>query len=1239
MRNGGGRCVYLSGVRSSVSHSEVRGCGEHAAHLTPASTHLTTDMRCLWPSRVVLTRVCIWAGAGSDGISMYGGSFTTLTRGDLSITHNFITDFSRWRRTYRPGLYFYGVGLYVAHNLITNAPHTGVYGRCNDCLFEYNVMRRVLYETIDSGAFYVGRSWAERGNVFQHNTIDDVRAYQRLAQTYSRQNAFYLDDQMSGWTFFNNTVINASTAVKLGGGRRNLILNNTFLDCDEDVAFDNRGMAWSWQTEYCSPTCAHSTGRNCFAGVLAGLNYTSPPYSTAYPYLVEIFNDDPCMPVGNVISGNRYCHTLSMDGGIFLKLPSSVATNDPVATVQGWRSVAVDNEAQCPPTPPAPPPSPPQLPASYMLLQSGSCNLPATTLTECAAGAAASAGLTDTAAVDDAQSGSTWDPPYCYLEGGELKLNSDGTNTGACSATDVCVCFSPPPPPPIPYLLVDGGGACAVPITTLAECSAAAAALGLDDTTSAYDGQTVSAYDPPHCYFEGGELKLNSDGTNTGACSMQDQCLCAAASPPPPLPSPPPTPLPPPTPPPQPSPPLPSSETLTSRMGLGINLGNTLEWNPTETGSGGAWSSQLFDAFLSAGFTTVRIPVRWGATMGTSPPYKIDEGLMSRVGEVVRYALDLGMYAIINAHHENDWLDTENTTTFDANLPRFIALWQQVAHNFSNSSPRLLFQTFNEPNKMSAAQANQVNAAALTAIRSYNPARHVIVGGSGWNSIWWLRSHGAQLVTSFTLPDGSPDRAVLLAINYYDPSALTTPTHSSFPLAGWGSPAEVASLREDFNFALSFVEQRGLAGIVLGEFGVALQTSNHSARLLWYEVAYAAASSHGIAPILWDDNGWFRTYNRATGQWDNSVLRAVGLPPVAFTAPPPPPVLPPCEPVILTTVTNMNSWYPSRDASASDCAHWCSTRTAQEYGGLCVSSVFSTADNGRCSIYAAPNPSVCVPPAPPPPLLPPPPAQPSPPPPSPPTPTPPPPSPPPPPPRPTSPPPSAPPPSPSPSPPLPHYPPFAPLPSGAVVVHVEATVVELGLTIAGDVASFDDTQKESLKEMLKVELNCLEKDGCYLEVRVSAAGSINVAAILTIPDAAGGNATAVQQAATTLAAQPAASLSTSLGVSVTSAPRIQVTTGVTVPLAVAPPPPSPPPTPPPMSPPPSPAPIFDTNQTPVSADEFPIGILAGAGGGAALVLIVLLARAMSSKRARTRPRTELTSDVYVVDSATTGVQL
>ena len=57
----------------------------------------------------------------------------------------------------------------------------------------------------DTGAFYVGRSWSQRGNVVRFNTFDTVRATERLAQQSCSQNAFYLDDQMSGYDFYGNT--------------------------------------------------------------------------------------------------------------------------------------------------------------------------------------------------------------------------------------------------------------------------------------------------------------------------------------------------------------------------------------------------------------------------------------------------------------------------------------------------------------------------------------------------------------------------------------------------------------------------------------------------------------------------------------------------------------------------------------------------------------------------------------------------------------------------------------------------------------------------------------------------------------------------------------------------------------------------------------------------------------------------------------------------------------------------
>ena len=144
------------------------------------------------------------------------------------------------------------------------------------------------------------------------------------------------------------------------------------------------------------------------------------------------------------------------------------------------------------------------------------------------------------------------------------------------------------------------------------------------------------------------------------------------------------------------------------------------------------------------------------------------------------------------------------------------------------------------------------------------------------------------------------------------------------------------------------------------------------------------------------------------------------------------------------------------------------------------------------------------------------------------------------------------------------------------MVQVRATVVSLGLTIAGDVASFGAAQQAALKASLRASTGC-EEPACFLELRIQA-GSIDVEGLLTIPhetSATGANTApatanstvaAVQAAATTLLSSPPATISPALGVTVTSAdPIIRTQANVVVPLAMGPPPPMPPlppPTPP-----------------------------------------------------------------------------
>ena len=142
---------------------------------------------------------------------------------------------------------------------------------------------------------------------------------------------------MSGWDFYGNTMRNCSTGVLLGGGRDNHIHDNIFIDNDRDIAFDNRGM--NWQAKCCQIDCDPATGTSCFHAGLVALNYTNPPYSTAYPEIVNIYNDHPCTPVHNVIEGNRWCHTNSKGGGQFLSHNET--------TIESWLSSATNNSEHC----------------------------------------------------------------------------------------------------------------------------------------------------------------------------------------------------------------------------------------------------------------------------------------------------------------------------------------------------------------------------------------------------------------------------------------------------------------------------------------------------------------------------------------------------------------------------------------------------------------------------------------------------------------------------------------------------------------------------------------------------------------------------------------------------------------------------------------------------------------------------------------------------------------------------
>ena len=88
-------------------------------------------------------------------------------------------------------------------------------------------------------------------------------------------------------------------------------------------------------------------------------------------------------------------------------------------------------------------------------------------------------------------------------------------------------------------------------------------------------------------------------------------------------------------------------------VGACINMGNQLEAQKETANGGVAIEAADFQRIRAAGFTTVRIPVRWSNKAGDGPDYTIDPKWMARVTEVVDQALAADLNVILNDHHFN----------------------------------------------------------------------------------------------------------------------------------------------------------------------------------------------------------------------------------------------------------------------------------------------------------------------------------------------------------------------------------------------------------------------------------------------------------------------------------------------------------------------------------------------------------------------------------------------------------
>jgi endoglucanase len=307
-------------------------------------------------------------------------------------------------------------------------------------------------------------------------------------------------------------------------------------------------------------------------------------------------------------------------------------------------------------------------------------------------------------------------------------------------------------------------------------------------------------------------------------------------------------------------------------IGRGVNFGNMLE-APTEGAWGVSVTDDVIDKAVAAGFTSVRLPVRWSNHAAAEAPFTIDPAFMAHVESIVDRLLARNVTVVLNMHHyrqlDGDALDAGEAKVADAVLEvRFVMLWQQIASHFAGKSDRLVLELYNEPHgRMNGEPWNVLAARALRVVRASNPERPVVIGPTHWNS--------ASDLAQLKLPN---DANLIVTIHDYNPFTFT---HQG---AEWVSPvlpigltccsaAQVADMTAPLETAKTWAAARRYP-VYVGEFG-SYSKADSASRVTFNRTMRDAMESRGMTWAYWEFASGFGVYDPAAHTFRQGLLDAL----------------------------------------------------------------------------------------------------------------------------------------------------------------------------------------------------------------------------------------------------------------------------------------------------------------------------------------------------------------------------
>lgn len=304
---------------------------------------------------------------------------------------------------------------------------------------------------------------------------------------------------------------------------------------------------------------------------------------------------------------------------------------------------------------------------------------------------------------------------------------------------------------------------------------------------------------------------------------------------------------------------------LVAGMGIGWNLGNSLDAMRKDRGltleSETFWGNpkttrEMIEAVRNAGFGAIRIPVSYYNHLNRDGT--IDPAWLERVAEVVGWALDSGLYAVINVHHDTgmnpslNWIFAD-AGVFDRSREDFANLWRQIAVRFRDFDERLIFQGSGEWTNRERSWDREKYGEDFRIVHELNQTFIDTVRASGG------KNAGRYLMIS---PYSASAEEEFIRDMFYQPFADSADDRLILSVHSYAADPEIIRAGAA---VLDRLSREYDLPVVVDEIGFPRKLDRADA-LAAAESYLTEGKKYGIACFFWDDGYEYVVLDRASGR-------------------------------------------------------------------------------------------------------------------------------------------------------------------------------------------------------------------------------------------------------------------------------------------------------------------------------------------------------------------------------------